>query len=63
MSWRGLFDDTSATETTGLFPENGDRVIEFAGVEFKLDPDGALRTVVPHHFLFNPGIPIPREAS
>lgn len=63
MSWRARSVVAFDTETTGLFPENGDRVIEFAGVEFKLDPDGAVRSVVPHHFLFNPGIPIPREAS
>lgn len=63
MDWRGLSIVAFDTETTGLFPENGDRVIEFAGVEMLLAEDGTVARVVPHHHLFNPGIPIPREAT
>lgn len=63
MSWRSRSVVSFDTETTGLFPENGDRVIEFAGIELRLGPDGGVERVVPHHYLFNPGIPIPREAS
>ena len=63
MSWRNRSVVAFDTETTGLFPENGDRVIEFAGVELVLGPDGGVTRTVAHHFLFNPGIPIPREAS
>mgnify|MGYP003340586168 CR=1 FL=1 len=51
------------TETTGLHPEEGHRVIEFAGVEFKLNPDGSVRQVIPHHHLFNPEMPIPKEST
>lgn len=63
MSWRARSIIAFDTETTGLFPENGDRVIEFAGIELNLDGAGNITRVVPHHHLFNPGIPIPREAT
>lgn len=63
MRWRDRSIVAFDTETTGLFPENGDRVIEFAGVELVLGPDGEVARTVAHHFLFNPGMPIPREAT
>jgi len=63
MRWRDQPILAFDTETTGLFPENGDRVIEFAGVEIWLNQDGTAGKVVPHHHLFNPAMPIPREAS
>ena len=63
MSWRARSVVAFDTETTGLYPENGDRVIEFAGVEFKLAADGSVMATVEHHHLFDPGIPIPREAA
>lgn len=63
MSWRSLSVVAFDTETTGFFPETGDRVIEFAGVEFVLNDDGTVRSVVEHHHLINPDRPIPREAS
>jgi DNA polymerase III epsilon subunit-like protein len=63
MRWRSLPIIAFDTETTGLFPEDGHRVIEFAGVEMRLGADGRVEQVVPHHYLFNPGMPIPREAS
>lgn len=63
MRWQSLPIIAFDTETTGLNPEDGHRVIEFAGVEMRLGPDGGVERVVPHHYLFNPGIPIPREAT
>lgn len=61
--WRDCTLVAFDTETTGLNPEEGHRVIEFAGIEFKLGPDGAIQKLTPHHYLFNPEIPIPREAT
>ncbi len=63
MRWREARIVAFDTETTGLFPEEGHRVIEFAGVEMRLGPDGALVDTVRHEFLFNPGAPIPREVT
>ena len=63
MRWRTLPIIAFDTETTGLNPEDGHRVIEFAGVEMRLDAAGRVERVVPHHYLFNPGVPIPREAT
>src|SRR4051794_32149834 len=63
MRWRDLPIIAFDTETTGLFPEDGHRVIEFAAIELHVGLDGRPAKVIPHHFLFNPGIPIPREAS
>lgn len=63
MRWTDLPILAFDTETTGLFPEEGHRVIEFAAVEFRLDAEGGVARTIPHHYLFNPGMPIPREAS
>lgn len=69
MRWRTLPIVAFDTETTGLHPEDGHRVIEFAGVELRLAPDGSVDKVIPHQFLFKPTtptgelMPIPREAS
>lgn len=63
MRWRDYPIIAFDTETTGLYPEEGHRVIEFAGIEFRLAPDNSVRQVIPHHFLFNPEMPIPKEAS
>lgn len=62
MRWRDRPIVAFDTETTGLNPENGDRVIEFAGISFRLGADGEVLDLERHHFLFDPGIPIPREA-
>jgi len=53
------------TETTGLDPWLGDRMIEFAAVVLHVDDSGRLDedAMERHHFLVNPGRPIPREAS
>ncbi|MFZ5481553.1 MAG: PolC-type DNA polymerase III [Myxococcota bacterium] len=63
MRWRSCRIVAFDTETTGLNPEEGHRVIEFAGIELRLDADGNVAKVVPFHRLFNPGVPIPREAT
>ncbi len=61
MSWKKLPLVAFDTETTGLQAHNGDRVIEFAAVEFTLDETGRIENVTRREKLFNPGIPIPRE--
>jgi len=63
MRWREYSIIAFDTETTGLHPEEGHRVIEFAGIEFRLAPDGSVTKIIPHHHLFNPEMPIPREAT
>lgn len=63
MGWRQLPIIAFDTETTGLNPEDGQRVIEFAGVEFRLDSSGAIATMKRHEWLINPGVPIPRETT
>ena len=61
MAWKKLPIVAFDTETTGLQAHNGDRVIEFAAVEFTLDETGQIENVHRREKLFNPGIPIPRE--
>ncbi len=61
MDWRNLPIVAFDTETTGLHAHAGDRVIEFAAVEFHLDESGAILGTKSHEMFFNPGIPIPRE--
>jgi DNA polymerase-3 subunit epsilon len=51
------------TETTGLRPFDGDRVIEFGAVELAIDEQLAVTGVTHHQFMINPDMPIPREAS
>lgn len=51
------------TETTGLRPFDGDRVIEFGAVELFVDGELRVARAQRHDFLINPGIPIPRESS
>lgn len=63
MLWRSLPIIAFDTETTGFHPETGDRVIEFAAVEFRLRADGRVEDQVEHHFLINPERTIPRESS
>ncbi len=56
--WHALPIALIDTETTGMDPNRGDRMVEIAVVHFQ---DG----VVQHRFgsLLNPGMPIPKEAS
>jgi DNA polymerase III epsilon subunit-like protein len=63
MRWRDCSIIAFDTETTGLYPEEGHRIIEFAGIEFKLGVDGSIKQLIPHHYLFNPEMPIPKEAT
>ncbi len=51
------------TETTGLNPFDGDRIVEFAGVILHVDADYQVTGSEEHSFLVNPGIPIPREST
>jgi len=51
------------TETTGLNPFDGDRVIEFGAVELQIDAEFRVSGVKAHDWLINPGIPIPREVT
>ena len=59
MDWRSLRIVAFDTETTGLNPYDGDRVMEFAAVELFLTAEGQVRDVRAHDWLINPGIPIP----
>ena len=61
MLWRDLPIVAFDTETTGLNPHEGDRVIEFAAVRLDVDGEGKVTHVERHEMLINPGIPIPRE--
>ncbi len=53
------------TETTGLNPWLGDRMIEFGAVVFHLDERGRIdeSRVERHDFFVNPGVPIPSEVQ
>lgn len=59
MQWNSLPIIAFDTETTGLSPFAGDRVIEFGAVVLHVGRDGRVAKVEKHDFLFNPGIPIP----
>lgn len=61
MDWRKQRIVAFDTETTGLSPFDGDRVIEFAAVEIFVDSHGRVVRTIPHAMLFNPGIPIPSK--
>ena len=61
MNWKDARVIAFDTETTGLNPHDGDRIIEFAAVELRVNAEGTVQRVIPHQFLFNPGIPIPRK--
>jgi DNA polymerase III epsilon subunit-like protein len=51
------------TETTGLEPFGGDRVIEFAAVVLHLSPEGKVIDREDHSYLVNPQVPIPRKVT
>ena len=63
MKWKSLPIVAFDTETTGLEPFGGDRVIEFAAVVLRLGPDGRVADRVDHTFLINPERPIPRKVT
>ncbi|MDP6933230.1 MAG: 3'-5' exonuclease [Myxococcota bacterium] len=51
------------TETTGLQPFDGDRIMEFAAVELQVNESYEVVGQTEHSFLINPEIPIPRKAT
>ena len=63
MRWKHLPIVAFDTETTGLQPFAGDRIIEFAAVVLQLDDDGNTIEQSRHSWLFNPQIPIPRKVT
>ncbi len=63
MKWRGLPIVAFDTETTGLMPFGGDRMIEFAAVVLRTDDEGRVTSQEDHSFLINPQMPIPRVAT
>ncbi len=63
MKWRHIPIVAFDTETTGLNPFDGDRIIEFGAVVLELGPDGRVANREDHSWLVNPGIPIPRKVT
>lgn len=63
MDWTDCRIVAFDTETTGLNPFDGDRVIEFGAVELTVSRDGQVADVSAVQFFLNPEIPIPRAAS
>ncbi|MBX2803924.1 MAG: 3'-5' exonuclease [Myxococcales bacterium] len=63
MKWKQLPILAFDTETTGLEPFGGDRVIEFAAVELRLGPDGSVEDRIDHSWLINPERDIPRKVT
>lgn len=63
MSWTDQRIIAFDTETTGLNPFDGDRVIEFGAVELTVDAEYRVTAVAAHDWLINPDVPIPREVT
>lgn len=63
MNWRHLPIVAFDTETTGLQPFGGDRVIEVAAVVIRIGQDGRVASQENHAWMVNPGMPIPRTAT
>lgn len=63
MRWSDCRVVAFDTETTGLLPHEGDRIMEFAAVELRVDASLRVTSVKPHDFLINPEMPIPRKAT
>ena len=63
MKWQSLPIVAFDTETTGLEPFGGDRIIEFAAVEFRLGPEGAVVDRKDHAWFINPERDIPRKVT
>ena len=60
MHWKQLPVVAFDTETTGLSPFGGDRIIEFAAVTLHIGDDGRVADVESYSSFVNPGMPIPR---
>lgn len=63
MRWKHLPIVAFDTETTGLRPFAGDRIIEFAAVVIHPDGEGRVGRVEPYSWLVNPQIPIPKKVT
>lgn len=63
MRWKDCPIVAFDTETTGLEPFAGDRIIEFAAAVLRLDADGRVASREDHSFLINPGMSIPRKVT
>jgi len=63
MDWTDQRIVAFDTETTGLNPFDGDKIVEFAGVVLQVNADLEVTGTEHHSFLLNPGIPIPREST
>lgn len=63
MRWKHLPIVAFDTETTGLRPFAGDRIIEFAATVLRTDDEGRVADIERHSWLVNPQIPIPRKVT
>ena len=63
MKWKHLPIVAFDTETTGLDPFSGDRIIEIGFVVLRIAPDGTVIDRTDHTHLINPGIPIPKKIT
>lgn len=63
MHWSDLTFVAFDTETTGLSPHTGDRIIEVGLVSFRCDAEGRVVDQQEYGKLVNPEIPIPRAAT
>lgn len=63
MSWKQHPIVAFDTETTGLDPHGGDRIVEIALVVLRVDDEGRVASAEPHVHLVDPGIPIPRKVT
>ena len=63
MKWKHLPVVAFDTETTGLEPFGGDRIIEIAAVRFELDADGRVANRRDWSTLVNPERDIPRKVT
>jgi DNA polymerase-3 subunit epsilon len=63
MKWKHLNVVAFDTETTGLDPFSGDRIIEVGLVVLRLAPDGSVASREDFVHLVNPGLPIPKAIT
>ena len=63
MAWTEQRIIAFDTETTGLNPFDGDRVIEFGAVELTVDAEYRVTGVKAYDWLIDPEVPIPREVT